>query len=157
MKCFRCCSLTNSVYVIDVSELKRRAETKQTNVKNKFCARMRRFCRRRRLFRRRQPVWRRKTCVTRGIDGRHARACACRPSIFTTLATSLLDGFHQHFQATVHTSKQGRRLTQQHQSYFSKNNSKLSWKKLWEHWDSNPGRLGGKRERYLCAMPTPLN
>ena len=77
--------------------------------------------------------------------------------VLAELATSLLvlDGFDQHFQATVHTSKQGRRLTQQHQSYFSKNNSKLSRKKLWEHWDSNPGRLGGKRERYLCAMPTP--
>ena len=51
--------------------------------------------------------------------------------VLAELATSLLvlDGFDQHFQATVHTSKQGRRLTQQHQSYFSKNNSELSREK----------------------------
>ena len=23
--------------------------------------------------------------------------------------------------------------------------------------ESNPGRLGGKRERFLCAMPSPLD
>ena len=27
--------------------------------------------------------------------------------------------------------------------------------KLWTH-DSNPGRLGVERERYLCAMPLPM-
>ena len=30
-------------------------------------------------------------------------------------------------------------------------NPKISW----ERQESNPGRLGEKRERYLCAMPTP--
>ena len=26
---------------------------------------------------------------------------------------------------------------------------------VWEHRDLNPGLLGEKRERYLCAMPPP--
>ena len=26
---------------------------------------------------------------------------------------------------------------------------------FWERRESNPGLLGEKRERYLCAMPTP--
>jgi hypothetical protein len=30
---------------------------------------------------------------------------------------------------------------------------KFSWKRPVR--ESNPGRQGGKRERYLCAMPTP--
>ena len=28
-------------------------------------------------------------------------------------------------------------------------------KKSWERRESNPGQLGEKRKRYLCAMPTP--
>ena len=28
--------------------------------------------------------------------------------------------------------------------------------KIWESRESNPGWLGGKHERYLCAMPSPL-
>jgi hypothetical protein len=38
-------------------------------------------------------------------------------------------------------------LTQQHQE-----ERKIS--KSWKRRDSNLGRLGGKRERYCCAMPT---
>ena len=34
------------------------------------------------------------------------------------------------------------------------------WKSIWVRFcqlsDSNPGRLGTKRERYRCAMPSPL-
>jgi len=35
-------------------------------------------------------------------------------------------------------------------------NIKFAPEKIRERWESNPGRLGGKRERYLCGMPTPL-
>ena len=28
-------------------------------------------------------------------------------------------------------------------------------KKSWQSWDSNPGQLGEKRKRYLCAMLPP--
>lgn len=34
------------------------------------------------------------------------------------------------------------------------NHSNIS-EEIWEHRESNPGWQGGKRERYLCAMPTP--
>ena len=27
----------------------------------------------------------------------------------------------------------------------------------WRMWESNPGRLGSKRERYLCAMPPRIS
>ena len=40
----------------------------------------------------------------------------------------------------------------QDQNFFLNiRNLKISWERL----ESNPGRLGAKRERYLCAMPTP--
>ena len=34
---------------------------------------------------------------------------------------------------------------------------KLSSKEKWQSWDSNPGLLGEKRERYLCAEPCTLH
>ena len=35
-----------------------------------------------------------------------------------------------------------------------KNDLPLSWKR--PDWESNPGLLGVKRERYLCAMQPPI-
>ena len=36
-------------------------------------------------------------------------------------------------------------------------NIKFSSEKIWERRESNPGWLGGKRKRYRCATPTPVN
>ena len=57
-----------------------------------------------------------------------------------------------NYKALIALSKSLRLQEIQDQNFFLNiRNLKISWERL----ESNPGRLGAKRERYLCAMPTP--
>ena len=94
MKCFRCYVPIKSVYVINVSEQKCRAEMFRRNyvpIKSVYVINVSEQKCRAEMFRRNLEILptstalpTSKTCVTRGIDGRHAHARACRPSISTT-------------------------------------------------------------------------
>ena len=61
---------------------------------------------------------------------------------------SVLDGFNQHYQASVYSSKQCCRLTSV--------TSKFPLKEFWEHWDSNQGLLGGKQVCYRQCYAAPV-
>ena len=64
---------------------------------------------------------------------------------FFFCSTSLpLDGFNLHFQATVHSSKQGRQYISATLNYFFQDYQK----NFGERRESNLGPLGAKRERY---------
>ena len=77
MKCFRCGSSTNSVYVIDVSELKRRAETKQFHKETKFGGARNKFWWARNKF------WSKCTRATRW-NSRLAEQCSANLLFHTT-------------------------------------------------------------------------
>ena len=72
--------------------------------------------------------------------------------IFVVLSchSSVLDGFDRNFQGSVHfTLGSAVNKSLQHLKIPEKNSQ--------ECWESNPGLLGEKQKRYLCAIQSPYN
>ena len=73
-------------------------------------------------------------------------------SLFVVLACCELelDGFDQLFSFFALSFLKAVTLS------INLSNIQFSIRKILECQESNPGWLGGKREHYLCAMPSPL-